>query len=684
MNKEKIQKKIKIKAVIVFAVAFILINSIAHTRMLNQKNEEKLKASYTAESTVRHIESQLSQYLVKSNILKKMIESGEEVNDENFAKWAKYLQDDQGVLKAVELAPNGVVSQIYPLKGNERAMGLNMLKHPNRKLEASLTRNSGEYTIAGPFELTPGGIGALLFEPIYTTDRNGDETFWGFAILVLDWEKFIKDVGLDELENTSYHYQIWKKDMQTGEHISIAQCKEPINKDTLEVKCDVPNDTWYVDIAPKNGWISRFQLWIDSLICMMLAILLTVVYWQMAMRRYHEVVYTDEIMRSEREARSANEAKTRFLFNMSHDIRTPMNAIIGFADLIKKNMNDPDKVRDYIEKIQSSSTLLLSIINHVLEMARIESGEVTLSEQVGNIQELVTSIETVFEPTIQKKKLICSYEANVEHEYVICDETKVREIFLNIIGNAVKYTEQGGNIRVSVTEFPDHEQKIATYRIVVKDNGSGMSEEYLPHIFETFSREHSSTEVRVEGTGLGLPIVKSFLDLMGGTIQVESRPGEGTQMTIEVSFPIADEKQIREHQGQKKHRVMKNWKNKRILLAEDNDLNAEIVTTLLQENEFIVERVADGEPCVNMVKCMPSDYYRVILMDIQMPHMDGYQATQAIRKLDGARSQIPIIALTANAFEEDRQKAFACGMNAHVVKPIDMEQLLDALDTFTV
>ena len=684
MNKEKIQKKIKIKAVIVFAVAFILINSIAHTRMLNQKNEEKLKASYTAESTVRHIESQLSQYLVKSNILKKMIESGEEVNDENFAKWAKYLQDDQGVLKAVELAPNGVVSQIYPLKGNERAMGLNMLKHPNRKLEASLTRNSGEYTIAGPFELTPGGIGALLFEPIYTTDRNGDETFWGFAILVLDWEKFIKDVGLDELENTSYHYQIWKKDMQTGEHISIAQCKEPINKDTLEVECDVPNDTWYVDIAPKNGWISRFQLWIDSLICMMLAILLTVVYWQMAMRRYREVVYTDEIMRSEREARSANEAKTRFLFNMSHDIRTPMNAIIGFADLIKKNMNDPDKVRDYIEKIQSSSTLLLSIINHVLEMARIESGEVTLSEQVGNIQELVTSIETVFEPTIQKKKLICSYEANVEHEYVICDETKVREIFLNIIGNAVKYTEQGGNIRVSVTEFPDHEQKIATYRIVVKDHGSGMSEEYLPHICETFSRGHSSTEVRVEGTGLGLPIVKSFLDLMGGTIQVESRPGEGTQMTIEVSFPIADEKQIREHQGQKKHRVMQNWKNKRILLAEDNDLNAEIVTTLLQENEFIVERVADGEPCVNMVKCMPSDYYRVILMDIQMPHMDGYQATQAIRKLDGARSQIPIIALTANAFEEDRQKAFACGMNAHVVKPIDMEQLLDALDTFTV
>lgn len=446
----------------------------------------------------------------------------------------------------------------------------------------------------------------------------------------------------------------------------------------------MPNDTWYVDIAPKNGWISRFQLWIDSLICMMLSILLTVVYWQMAMRRYREVVYTDEIMRSEREARSANEAKTRFLFNMSHDIRTPMNAIIGFADLIKKNMNDPDKVRDYIEKIQSSSTLLLSIINHVLEMARIESGEVTLSEQVGNIQELVTSIETVFEPTIQKKKLICSYEANVEHEYVICDETKVREIFLNIIGNAVKYTEQGGNIRVSVTEFPDHEQKIATYRIVVKDNGSGMSEEYLPHIFETFSREHSSTEVRVEGTGLGLPIVKSFLDLMGGTIQVESRPGEGTQMTIEVSFPIADEKQIREHQGQKKHRVMQNWKNKRILLAEDNDLNAEIVTTLLQENEFIVERVADGEPCVNMVKCMPSDYYRVILMDIQMPHMDGYQATQAIRKLDGARSQIPIIALTANAFEEDRQKAFACGMNAHVVKPIDMEQLLDALDTFTV
>ena len=623
MKAEKWKTGKKIEAILIFLTVMLLGSVLGGLLNSNQKKEEQLRAGYTAESAIAQIKSQLNRYLTQSELIKRIVETGREVTD--------------------------------------------------------------EYTIAGPFELVQGGTGVLLFDPIYTSSTEGEEQFWGFSVLVLNWEKFLNEVELNKLESAGYQYRIWKKEDETVDGtVVLAESTESVPEDCLEVACEVPNDTWYVDITPKQGWVSTEQTIAIVSLTVLLGMVTMAGYWQLQIHRRREKLHAEELERSAAKARAANEAKTRFLFNMSHDIRTPMNAIIGFSNLLEEHLDDREKVTDYIEKIKSSSSFLLSLINHVLEMARIESGEVTLSEQVGNIQELVTSIETVFEPTIQKKKLICSYEANVEHEYVICDETKVREIFLNIIGNAVKYTEQGGNIRVSVTEFPDHEQKIATYRIVVKDNGSGMSEEYLPHIFETFSREHSSTEVRVEGTGLGLPIVKSFLDLMGGTIQVESRPGEGTQMTIEVSFPIADEKQIREHQGQKKHRVMQNWKNKRILLAEDNDLNAEIVTTLLQENEFIVERVADGEPCVNMVKRMPSDYYRVILMDIQMPHMDGYQATQAIRKLDGARSQIPIIALTANAFEEDRQKAFACGMNEHVVKPIDMEQLLDALDTFTV
>ena len=683
MTKNKIPTKLKLKAFAVFVIVFILINGIAHMQILSQKNEEKLKASYTAEATVRRLESQLSKYLVKSDMLKKMIESGENLDTDRFQKWAAYLLDDQGVLKAIELAPDGIVTQIYPLKGNKQAMGLDMLENPNRKHEASLAMDSGDYTIAGPFELQQGGIGALLFDPVYVADDNGLTSFWGFTILVLDWDQFVNEIELDKLEETSYHYQIWKKDILTGEKITIVHSKDAMPEDTLEVECEVPNDKWYVDLAPKNGWIPRFQLLLDSFIGLMIAILCTLVYWQMAIRRHRELIYTQEIMKSEQQARSANEAKTRFLFNMSHDIRTPMNAIIGFSDLIQKNMNDPEKVRDYIGKIQASSSLLLSIINHVLEMARIDSGEVTLNEQVGSIQSFVESIETVFEPTIQKKKLSCDFESKITHDYIICDETKVREIFLNIIGNAVKYTEEGGCVRVKIEELPKRSAQSATYRIVVKDNGIGMSEDYLPHIFEAFSREHSSTEVRVEGTGLGLPIVKSLLDLMGGTIQAESILGEGTQMTIEVTFPIATQEQIKELRSRKHSRVLQNWSGKRILLAEDNDLNAEIVMTILQENGFIVERVADGEPCVKMVKNMPDDYYSVILMDIQMPHMDGYQATQVIRKLDGARAQIPIVALTANAFDEDRQKAFACGMNAHVVKPINMEQLFDAFDSLT-
>lgn len=681
-EEKKIPGKIKVRAAVVFVIVFMLMNAFTHIQILKQKNEEKVKADYSAEAIVSRIESQLNVYLMKSDLLRHMIESGETMDSERFAQWAEYLQDDKKVIKAVELAQDGIVTQVYPQDANRNVVGLDNFEHPLRLREASRAMDTGKYTIAGPYELEQGGCGVLLFEPIYT-EEDEVSAFWGFAVLVLDWDKFINEIDLERLEETSYHYRIWRKDSQTKEKITIAQCKDTMQKDALEVECKVPNDKWYVDIVPKGGWISRKQLLIDGIICMALSILLALVYWLFAVRRYREVIYTKEIMKSEKEARLANEAKTRFLFNMSHDIRTPMNAIMGFSDLIEKHMDEPEKVQDYIEKIQSSSSLLLSIINHVLEMARIESGEVTLEEQTCSIPEFVKAMETVFEPAIQKKGIVCKYEENVEHKYVICDQTKVREIFLNIIGNAVKYTGEGGIIGVSVAELPSDDAQRATYRIVVKDNGIGMSQEYLPHIFEAFSRENSSTKARVEGTGLGLPIVKSLLDLMGGKINVESEPGKGTQMTIEVSLLIAQEAQIQEHREQKKERVMQDWKGKRILLAEDNDLNAEIVTTLLMENGFEVERVADGDPCVKIVKNMPSDYYDVILMDIQMPYMDGYQATRAIRRLDGARAGIPIIALTANAFDEDRQKAFACGMNAHVVKPIDMEQLLDAFDMLT-
>ena len=678
MDKKKDIKIIRIRAGLVFLVTLLLVFGCTFLVNQNQQRREKLKAAYTAESTISRIEVQLNRYLAESDLVKKSIEEGLTISDKQFATLSRLMQDEDDIIKVHEIAKDGIVSQIYPMEGNEDVIGLNMIENPERKKEARLARDSGEYTIAGPFELVQGGNGVLLFDPVYRTDDKGCKKFWGFSILVMDWQKFIKKMELDQLENAGYHYQIWKKGTD-DEKIVIAQCDNLQETDTLEVACTVPNDTWYFEIVPENGWVTMTQKLWGLLISVLTAFIVMIIYLQFKMRRYRDALHEKELEKAVLEAKNANEAKTRFLFNMSHDIRTPMNAIIGFSELLEKHIDEKDKAIDYLGKIKSSSNFLLSLINYVLEMARIESGKLALKKEVGCVTELIESLTDVFEPGVKKKFITYSCEIDIQHKYVIGDETKVREIFINIIGNSVKYTPEGGKISVSVKEEPFEKENYIAYRIIVEDNGIGMSKEYLPHIFEEFSREHTSTESKVTGTGLGLPIVKSLIDMMGGTIEVESQLGCGTKMNVVLPFEIASEKQILEEKQKEKEKISDSILGKRVLLAEDNELNAEIAMTVLKENGLKAERAANGKQCMEMLKKMPEDYYDMILMDIQMPEMDGYEATKRIRNLDDARADIPIVAMTANAFEEDRQKALESGMNAHVSKPVDMNMLFKVM-----
>lgn len=678
MDKKKNIKIIRIRAGLVFLVTLLLVFCCTFLVNQNQQKREKLKAAYTAESTISRIEVQLNRYLAESDLVKKSIEEGLMISDKQFATLSRLMQDKDNIIKVHEIAKDGIISQIYPMEGNEDVIGLNMIENPERKKEARLARDSGEYTIAGPFELVQGGNGVLLFDPVYRTDDKGCKKFWGFSILVMDWQKFIKKMELDQLENAGYHYQIWKKGTD-DEKIVIAQCDNLQETDTLEVACTVPNDTWYFEIVPENGWVTMTQKLWGLLISVLTAFIVMIIYLQFKMRRYRDALHEKELEKAVLEAKNANEAKTRFLFNMSHDIRTPMNAIIGFSELLEKHIDEKDKAIDYLGKIKSSSNFLLSLINYVLEMARIESGKLALKKEVGCVTELIESLTDVFEPGVKKKFITYSCEIDIQHKYVIGDETKVREIFINIIGNSVKYTPEGGKISVSVKEEPFEKENYIAYRIIVEDNGIGMSKEYLPHIFEEFSREHTSTESKVTGTGLGLPIVKSLIDMMGGTIEVESQLGCGTKMNVVLPFELASEKQILEEKQKEKEKISDSILGKRVLLAEDNELNAEIAMTVLKENGLKAERAANGKQCMEMLKKMPEDYYDMILMDIQMPEMDGYEATKRIRNLDDARADIPIVAMTANAFEEDRQKALESGMNAHVSKPVDMNMLFKVM-----
>ena len=375
------------------------------------------------------------------------------------------------------------------------------------------------------------------------------------------------------------------------------------------------------------------------------------------------------------QAEKANAAKSDFLFNMSHDIRTPMNALLGYSELIKRELTDP-KLLDYQEKMEQSGNLLLSIINNVLDMARIESGKVELDEDYVKIRDIYQGIYKIFQAEAEKKGIHLKMEYDVKHEHVICDETKNREIFLNLISNAVKYTASGGRVTIRITELDCDRKDYVRIRTQVIDTGIGMSEEFLPSLFEAFARERNTTDGKIAGTGLGMPIIKKYIDMMYGTIEVESKQGEGSKFTVTLEYRIADksyyERVTEKFSDMDETRIS----GKHILLAEDNDLNAEIAEFILEDMGLIVDRVEDGVQCVSRIEQKPAGTYDLILMDIQMPNMDGYRATEMIRGLsDKSKATIPIIAMTANAFEEDRKKALAKGMNGHIAKPVDAEKV---------
>ena len=383
-----------------------------------------------------------------------------------------------------------------------------------------------------------------------------------------------------------------------------------------------------------------------------------------------------------KKAEDASLAKTRFLNNMSHDIRTSMNVILGYAQLMENELKGKDmpETLEHLEKMQQSGNLLLSIINNVLDMARIESGRMELDENYCRIEDVRKSLFAVFDEKARKKNIALHCTMNVEHEHVLTDVTKVKEIFVNILSNAIKYTPSGGSVMMSVDELPCDEPGYMIVRNRVSDTGIGMSQDYMTKIFDAFTREQNTTKSKIAGTGLGMSIVRKYVDLLGGTIDVESELGKGSTITVTLKHKIADESYYVKKHIEESGKGSEILEGRNILLAEDNDLNAEITEAILERAGIKTERVEDGIQCVNMIEKMPAGTYDMILMDIQMPKMNGYKATQAIRRLpDKDKACIPIIAMTANAFEEDKRDALAVGMNGHIAKPIELDKLLSML-----
>ena len=395
--------------------------------------------------------------------------------------------------------------------------------------------------------------------------------------------------------------------------------------------------------------------------------------------KLRELKQEEELREAKLKAECANKAKSSFLLNMSHDIRTPMNAIIGYAELASRHLQETDKLGRYLEEIQICGKELLSMLGNVLDLARIENNKVEMEYTVSNVHECFENCVIMFQQQAESKNQTISLTEQIMYPYVYMDEPHLSEVCLNIISNAIKYTNTGGWISCNVVQKSCEKEDWCNMIISITDNGIGMSEEFQKRVFETFERERNTTSSHIEGSGIGMGITKKLVELMDGTIEVKSKQGKGSTFTVTIPCRKASE----DDSLVKKNSNLRNkncLNGVRILLVEDNEINTEIATELLTEEGCIVETANDGVACIDMIEKADADYYKMILMDIQMPVMNGYDATLAIRKMkDTKKARIPIIAMTANAFAEDAQKGLSVGMNAHVAKPVDMNILVPTM-----
>lgn len=391
------------------------------------------------------------------------------------------------------------------------------------------------------------------------------------------------------------------------------------------------------------------------------------------------------------DAEQANKAKSRFLSNMSHDIRTPMNAITGFANLAQTHIEDKIQVKDYLNKIQSASKHLLNLINDILDMSRIESGKVQIEESEVSLSEVLTDVNNLIQPMAKDKNIDFQIQNEIVNNYVYCDKLRLNQVLINLLGNSVKFTPDGGEISLRIFQEMVAPDGYGVYIFKVKDNGIGIGKEFQESIFQAFEREKSTENSGIQGTGLGLSITKSIVNMMGGKISVESEIGKGAEFTVKVVFMLQDvdetaisieekHQEIKRKEAAEKEEQKALFTGRKLLLVEDNNLNREIAKKLLSEQGFIIDEAVNGKEAVDKVEASHSGEYAVVLMDIQMPIMDGYEATKKIRDLDNRiLANIPIVAMTANAFGEERKKAFSCGMNGYVTKPIEIDVLFETL-----
>ena len=543
-------------------------------------------------------------------------------------------------------------------------------------------RDNDVITMQGPFSLKQGGTGIAVRNPVYVEQKNGERTFWGFTIVIIRVPDIFAD-SIKSLTDFSYEYKLSKSIAPWDETYEEVYGSGVEMIDPVTYTFELGDSQWVLEVMPENGWNSNeklYRLWGCGLLIVLL--LTGFVFMIMLLHRTQEsentvVKLNKKLQKALEQAKTASVEKSNFLFNMSHDIRTPMNAVIGMTSLIRHDAGNKDKVIEYADKIDVSSQHLLGIINDILDMSKIEAGKTVFKYDDFSILNFIQEINNLFHSQIDEKKQILTTKKNIRHEWVNGDQLRLMQIFSNLLSNAVKYTQEGGKIQFLVEECETKSSVYAKYRFLVSDNGMGMSADFKETIFDPFTRAENSVTNKIQGTGLGMAITRNLVEAMGGTIDVDSELGQGSCFEVLLDLKIAEDRTValaaQEETDEQDGNILHGM---RFLCAEDNELNAEILTELLKIEGAECTICENGEEVLKAFEQSAPGDYDMILMDVQMPVMNGYEATKAIRRSSHELAKtIPIIAMTANAFSEDIQHSLAASMNAHVSKPVEMKVL---------
>ena len=676
-NTFRIKKELWIP-VFVLMIGLVVLVNIGIRADSSQRDLIRSRAELNAVTYADHMKADIVRGIDITNTFEQIVIS-ENGKISMFSKVAENMMADY--VQSIQIAPDGVVTEIYPEDGN-KAGKIDLIYDKERGKISCYARDNDVITMQGPFSLKQGGTGIAVRNPVYVEQKNGERTFWGFTIVIIRVPDIFAD-SIKSLTDFSYEYKLSKSIAPWDETYEEVYGSGVEMIDPVTYTFELGDSQWVLEVMPENGWNSNeklYRLWGCGLLIVLL--LTGFVFMIMLLHRTQEsentvVKLNKKLQKALEQAKTASVEKSNFLFNMSHDIRTPMNAVIGMTSLIRHDAGNKDKVIEYADKIDVSSQHLLGIINDILDMSKIEAGKTVFKYDDFSILNFIQEINNLFHSQIDEKKQILTTKKNIRHEWVNGDQLHLMQIFNNLLSNAVKYTQEGGEIQFLVEECETNSSVYAKYRFLVRDNGIGMSADFKDKIFDAFTRAENSVTNKIQGTGLGMAITRNLVEAMGGTIDVESELGQGSCFEVLMDLKIAEDRTValaaQEETDEQDGNILQGM---RFLCAEDNELNAEILTELLKIEGAECTICENGEEVLKAFEQSAPGDYDMILMDVQMPVMNGYEATKAIRRSSHELAKtIPIIAMTANAFSEDIQHSLAAGMNAHVSKPVEMKVL---------